>query len=427
MGIISFEKQSEKKSGEKARLIPESPEYVKKAREIIEGRVKLKLKEYSGEIKQKELEKSLYFDFSDALRDNPPIEGCFSPEEELKKIRQLPKDKKGKALESFKDKLVRQREAWAQCRVFIERYIEFDHDVPQEKLLQIVEQFGQKYGFTDSQKQIAEGLLDNYYITRKRALEIREQFPDDVDLVNELTKAGFEKTASFNVSVGPMTIDITADRFDAGRIYHQSKDAVVSFRSNGFAAQSSHKNPILYIVLNRDKVQKSTLPHEYEHQKNRLFRTIFDREPAIAKKKDLWEQYRLEQEPETKKILLEAYFRLKRQRAFNQAKDEFFAIKKGMTLCSYDIFFEKGGAYDYLGYLRDWEEMKGNQLWQEVSQKVLVDEYRTIIENAIKAFDDLMQKGGYSEEEAIALLTDKSLPDWPKAVRRQLEAKEKPC
>ena len=46
----------------------------------------LKVKEYFGQLNQKDLDQLLSFDFQEQLQDNQPIEGVFSPEDELAKI-----------------------------------------------------------------------------------------------------------------------------------------------------------------------------------------------------------------------------------------------------------------------------------------------------------------------------------------------------
>lgn len=119
---------------------------------------------------------------------------------------------------------------------------------------------------------------------------------------------------------------ISTHLFDAEKIFKGSKDTVASLPYTGFAAQSRHKDPILYIVVNRDKdyedqTRESTLLHEYEHMKNILFRKIFDQQ-------------------------------------------------------------------------------------------------------AVAAFDHLETEGKYTREEIIAMLADKSLPEWPKAAKRLLEQKK---
>lgn len=397
---------------------------------------------YFGGLNQKDKDKDfdefLSLDFQDQLRDNPPIEGVFSPETELARIKSLPKEQKREALTAFKEKLARQREAFAACRVFIERSIEFNHDVPREKLTALIEKFGGQYGFTDEQKQIAEGLVNNYYANRQKVLEVKQHFSDDTALVNELTDIEFGKNERFDVSVGPMTIDIDADGFNAGRIYEKADKPVIGFKYGGFASQSVGENPVYYIVINQDRQMRRALndptgektrKHEYEHQKNKLFRAVFESQFGVDTTKAPWgDDYCLEQDPEVKKVILEEFFGKKRADALEQAKDEITAC-----LCDEDLptvqrqleqlFFSGEGAYDYLGQFRN--SGVGDVLYQEIAQEILVQEYRVIIEKAVESYAKLVRKGGYSTQEATALLTDKPLQEWPKTIRRLLEQKEK--
>ena len=164
----------------------------------------------------------------------------------------------------------------------------------------------------------------------------------------------------------------------------------------------------------------ATLQHENQHQENKLFRQQFDKydnNPRI-----LWSQYKNEQDVDTKKTLLESYLRSKRDEALIRAKDEIIAMKKDRELYKYDIWFKQdNSSYDYLSVIRD---TKDSDLYKEYSQRILVEEYRRIIKDAITAFDQLKKKGRYSIDQTISLLTDKSLTQWPKTTRRLLEEKQ---
>jgi len=392
----------------------------------------LKIKEYLGQLNQEDFDKLLEFDFKEQLKDIPPIEGIFSPEEELAKIKSLPKKQKRKALATFKENLAQQSEALAVCRVFLERSIEFNHDVLREKLIELVEKFGAKYGFDSHQRQILEQLIDGYFENRRRVLNIRKEHTDNASLVSELSGLDFNGIAKFDVSIGPMSVDITTDGLNANRIYLKSMDVVAKLIHVGFAARSSHKKPIFYTVTNKSNIiegrllRGGTLIHEHEHQKNRLFREIFDRQIKIEEKNMLLYQYEAEKDSQSKRQLLEAFFRLKRQEGLQHAKDEVIAMKKDKAPYGYGFFFEKDGSpYDYLAHVRDWKKKKNDTLWQEVAKKVLVDEYRKIFESAVSSFDRLEKEAGYTRDEIIALFADKSLPEWPKTATRMLEHKGK--
>lgn len=399
----------------------------------------LKVKEYFGKLNPEEFDELLSFDFRTHLEENPPIGETFSPEEELIKLRSLPKEEKRKALDVFKQRLATQRKAWGQCRRFIERRIEFNPDVPRNKLIDLVaNQFGKPYGFTKEQQQIAEQLIDGYYENRRRALEKRRSQPDDIALIQELTGVNLGKSDDVHVAVGPMTIDISANGFNSGRLYEGSEDPVIGFKYGGFADHSVGNNPIYYTVINQDRwirwvdymdpSGQRVRHHEHEHQKNRLFQRVFEEQLEGSGNENLYWQYETEQDPETKRAILEDYFRSERAKALERAKDEITASLYDRSLTQLnsqlsDLFFKKYGPYDYLSYLRDHEAKKEDPLYQETSRRMLVQEYRVTIEKAVDALSRLTKKGKYSAQEAVALLTDKSLSDWPKTVNRLLEQK----
>ena len=413
-----------------------------KIKEVFEGvkdylkHKSLKVKEYLGQLNQEDFNQLLDFDFQEQLKDVPPIEGVFSPEDELAKVKNLPREQKREALATFKENLARQREALAVCRVFIEITIEFNHDTPIEKLLEMVERFGAQYGFDDRQKQITEQLIDGYYENRQKVLEIRQQFSDDHELVNQLTGVNLGKEEKLDVSVGPMSIDIDTEGFNAGRLYEKADQPIIGFQYGGFASQSVGENPIYYVVINQDKwirtmghndpTGEKTRKHEYEHQKNKLFRAVFEYQEAP---RQLW-GYKGEQDPETKKITLENFFNESRSAALERAKNEITASLYDRTLPQLqrqlgNLFFEqKNDPYDYLAYLRNWEEFKDDPFYQETAQRMLVQEYRETIQEAVDSYAELVNKGKFSTQEATALLTDKPLEDWPKTIRRLLEQKE---
>jgi len=401
-------------------------------------------------------------DMAPILEKVLPIEGVFSPDEEVQKLWSVPREERRNAMASFKDKLARQKEAWALCRISIEKRIETNPNLPRDDMIEIIGTFASSYGFAESHKKVAELLVDDYIEMHKRVKEAREEFPDDIDLLNRLTGMKFSKSDAddFEIAVGPLSIEISCSGFNAGRIFERSEDPVVGFRYWGFVSQSRDKEHVYFLVVNRDKAGIGTLLHEREHQKNRILnprlydvREVRDgvREQLnkgvrgflrhqISEKllgferkfrREIFQKYESAKDPEEKAFLLAEYMRLKRETALNRAKDEIIAQKIVDPLYietlgygyNYDIYFRQdGGAYDYLSKLRNRKDKKEDQLWQKTAQKVLVDEYRQIIGNAISAFDRLKDSGN-SQEEVIAMLSDKRLAEWPKTARRLLEEK----
>jgi len=403
-------------------------------------------------------------DMEPILEKVPPIEGVFSPDEEVQKLWSLPKAERREAVSSFKDKLARQREAWALCRTNIEERIEANPDLPRDEMVGIVREFASHYGFADSHVKVAESLVDDYMEMHKRVNEVREKYPDNIALINRLTGMKFTNSdaSDFTVEVGPMSIEVWCSGFNAGRIYEKSEDPVV-FKHRGFATTSRGTKPHYYLVVSRDIGDTYTRDHEVEHQKKRILapklygaseargdvreqlnggvraflrHQIGERVLRFGRdfESEVFQQYESTKDPEKKAFLLAEYMRLKREAALNNAKDEIFAMLKvdipyierfgHSRYGGYNIFTKQNGdAYDYLQKIREDDKKKDDPLWQETAQRMLVDEYGQIIDNAINAFDQL-KNSGYSQSEVIAMLTDKRLAEWPKTVRRLLEQKE---
>jgi len=394
-------------------------------------------------------------DMAPILKRVPPIDGVFSPGEEVQKLWDAPKDQRREALASFKDKLARQREAWALCRTSIEERIEANPDLPRKEMVRIIGEFASQYGFSPDHVIVAESLIDDYMEMHKRVNEVRVQYPDDIALINYLTNMKFtqDQADDFEIAVGPMSIEISCSGFNAGRIYEKSEDPVPDFKYPGFASVTGGKTPLYYLVVERGtKWNKDITLHEKEHQKNRILAPRLygvsevrsDAQEQLNRgvlgllrhrvgekvlgfernfEDEVFQRYESEKDSQKKAFLLAEYMRLKRETALNRAKDEIIAMKleNEFPYSTYNIFMSQdGNAYDYLQYLR---EKKNDPLWQETSQRVLVDEYGGIIDRAIEAFDQL-KRSGYSQAESIAMLTDKRLPEWPKTARRLLEQKE---
>ncbi len=379
------------------------------------------------------------------LQRVPPIKGVFSPDEEVQKLWSVPKEKRREAVSVFKGKLARQRKAWALCRTAIEERIEANPDIPREEMVGIIGQFASSYGFEEPHTQLAEKLIDDYILARKRVTEVREKYPDEIALINRLTGMKFTnaEAGDFNISVGPMSIDILCSGSNVRRLYGRSNDPVVGPKYWGFASQSNDKPPIYYTVIDADKADSyylyHPLKHEHEHIKSRLLKSIsyprgigFFGHQVLEKalrfernfEHELWKRYFLSKDTQQKSFFLEEYMKMRREEDLDKAKGEIVSFLKDSGLSRLrnelgELFFSKGGPYDYLAPLRNWEKGKDDPLWKETSQKFLVDEYRAIIESAVDYFGQLIYSG-YTKEEAIALLFDKPLSNWPKTVRRLL-------
>ena len=397
----------------------------------------LKIRERFGRLDKEGFERLLAFDFQRELQDNPSnIEGEFSPEGELQRIKKLPRREKRRALPAFKERLATQRLAWAACEVFIERQIEFDHDVPKDKLMETVDLFGRHYGFTEEQRDLAERIVDRYYEARGKVLALREEFPDDRELLTSLTGVKFGESDKVKVSIGPMSIDVEADSRSAGKIYELSEDPVHVYRGAGFMGTSSDGREITLVVFNTSKPSRWILldpfgtrakRHEYQHAKNRLFEKFFGKEKGVAFR-GLFEDYDQEADPRVKEVILEDFFRHHRAKALDDARDEILAglTEKSPWAIDFEIdayYLGGSGPYDYLKEIRDDKNRKSDRLYQKVAKQVLRKEYGRILHQAVRAVGELSFERKLSKQEIVALFIDKPLTLWPKVARRFLGKK----
>lgn len=381
------------------------------------------------------------FEFDRYLKKNPPIDGVFSPEDELLKIREMPfgteeeKAARKEAREEYKEKLARQRRAIAECRLSIERAIENDNDVPKERLLAHVLQFGLHYGFTAEQHEIFEKIIDSYFSFRKNALDFRAKFPDDLALVRELSGLKKLEPEKIKVSVGPMSIDILADAYATNQMYKGRLDVIRNSGLMGFSARG--KGNVFYTIQSNTWVRGGyVLAHEQEHVKNNLFKSLFEVQSNEVEKQMALFKYMnpvyLVYDSPKQRLALETYFYFEVKDTLMKVRDEFLARKKeGNEVVDISIFLssDKGKSYDFLKGVKQYRPKtnKEKELWQETKIKFL-GMYEKIIRSAVSSFDLLKSEGGYATDEVIALLTDKPLEEWKRTAERLLKQhkKEKP-
>src|SRR4030043_100544 len=111
--------------------------------------------------KENNLQKTLEIEFEQVEKDILPICDYFDPEMELESFKYMTREQKREALNDFKSKLGRQREAWATCCAFLKRKIEINYDVKKQDLMDWIDKFSTKYGFTESQIQTEEEKINN--------------------------------------------------------------------------------------------------------------------------------------------------------------------------------------------------------------------------------------------------------------------------
>ena len=368
---------------------------------------------------QKELGALLEEEFTQFQQKNLTISDVFDPETEIEKIRQQARGENKKiALAEFKTKLIIQKKAIAECSNFLQKIVEENNDVPKENLLVWLERFSTNYGFSQSQKEISNNIIDEYYTHRKAAVELRKNFPSDTDLVFELTGKKLEKDVNIKIEINEMIIVIYCNKETIKKLHGGQ-----SWTPGGFATQSfGHPNVLFNVIDIGEQDYAEIVIHEKQHSINKLFAKHLE---TLKNDMDVsYSDYFTEADPQIKKILLEKYLIHERDQALSRAKDEIIAMKKDGRSDYFDEFFnyhDPKNSYDYLQHIRSQE---GDSVYFKTSEEVLVVEYEKIIQKALKTYDVLTKEEG-SNSKAIHLLIDKPLKDWPKTIKRFLEQKNK--
>jgi hypothetical protein len=358
----------------------------------------LKLKEHFGKIDKPEFLELLDYDFKGELKDNIP------------------------------NKSMSQLRAWSACRMYLERVIEFDPEVQKDSLTGWVDRFNGVYRFSEDQKKSAYEAIDSFYQKRGKAKEAMEKFPEKHELVNHLTGLNFPKGTEFDISLGPMSINITTGKKAFSDI-HERKHGNINVPYLGFATMTEYgEKGIHFTVINSDLVKRrsskhNTLKHEEEHVKNRLFRRMFDNEIDSERLDNLRKSYENEADPVKKEKIYKGWLSSKMMNALGRAKDEFIATIRGGVSGkkAVKLILERteGNPYDYLAPTR--KEIEEKKYDKKTAKKMLEKEYDNIVISGRKAFTKLKHKGKMSTDLVIAMLSNKSMDLWPETVKRYLE------
>ncbi len=344
----------------------------------------------------------------------------FSPEDELKRISQLPGDKEGpkrEALEKFKARLAEQRQDLAELQVDLEKKIESNPDIKPEELAAFTKESSERNGFSPQQTQIINDSLNKYYQERAKVLALRSKYKDTVEgntqLIRELTSVSLspKEIENTQITTGPMNFVIETDDATTNKLY--AKTGGITSENYYIGGFANSDGPANVTVLNSDiHSGESFKKHEAQHLKNSLFEDHFE---------DMHEKGA---QKYAAPVNLEERLRAKQESSLARAKDEILAsiyTEGAKNMDAKGLFLNKEQSpYDYLDKYRKTSAYKEQP---DLSKKILEDEYGEIIERAGESLTQLKKKGRYSDEQTIALLNDKPLKDWPKTVQRLLEKK----
>ena len=381
--------------------------------------------------------------------NNPLTTGdIFSPELELKKIRQAPREEQPQLLQEFKEKLAYQKEGLANIQEQVIQKVRENPDASLEQLYGWTSDLGKKYGLTDEQKGVARDLLKTYSEKHLNIRNIRQKYPDDKKLYQAMF--GHEPKGKIEVVEGPATLSFRCHNLeDYATIYSQKflsgvglerRDLDIADMSGGASISSSNipglegtitavNLPRAYTQKDADQIEK----HEEQHAIKKLFGDRIQHRTAFSRLLDASNEGERE-------LALKGLLRNRRERiADERARDEILAYFKGGnrdsqgTLQELTKSGEKGGLYDYLkldkqdvlkeadGWLKTYgperfgEEFKPKV--EKAAEEVYGKEYQDLLKEGIQAVQTLTKKG-YTKEETMALLIQEPLSRWDKVVKR---------
>lgn len=361
--------------------------------------------------------------------------------EALKKIHKKRQEK----TKEYKEKLVRQQRAIAECRNYIQKEIEDNNDIDKDVLMKWVSKFATEYGFTKGQRDEFGRHIEIYYKKRKEAHKTYEQFKNDKkELIKELfgedtaEKLTEEKMGKMSISIDRMAILIDAD-LDIMNKLRSNEDELIDKRGkdkNDILTIGFHKNVggLSVIVLGR----KSILSHERQHAINSIFSEQFNnREKAVREKGEGLTNLIEGGNPEEKQKILKDYLWAVRERILGKVKDELLSTlagfddaKEGLAFLSDEteriprwekMFLE----YEDYSYLKKYKIIdsdaykKAQKMDADVCEEILRKDYKKIIKNAIESLRDLTEKY-YDPKEIISLLTYQDLKYWLGVARREI-------
>jgi hypothetical protein len=408
--------------------------------------ISLKEKEFNGNITFEELVKLLSLEFQQFNSNKILVEEEFDPRKELEKVKSTPWEVRGGELAKYKEKFITQKIALAECRIYLERLIRHSPDIDRKYLDKTIQNFKEKYGFSENQLKIFNDLLDKIQEKRKDLKFLRERFPNDAELFKFVTGLEVDPGDKVEVYLDPINFYFRISSSLAYKLMPVKKnfiDSIFWSHTKGFKFnfQNLELDNIKYDVLGiflpvesevlDPEAFKRTLKHERQHATNDMLENYFyeaqNPKERHIKIKDLKNKQQIDN------FLESAY-----QGIVDRTQDELTAQlisktgdeRKFLTDFKYGFKTIVGisqfgwGIYNYFKYFEIGDEGYFNDFRDDIWRSklhFLKERYKQDLERSAKAFWSLIHEGGFSLDQAISLLSDRKLLDWPKEAKRILE------
>jgi len=390
--------------------------------------------------------------------EEPPIKPgeIFDPVKEMHKILNQPSlEEQKKAYQEYLKKLIYQKQGLARMQEELIMHIRINPDIDKDKLLEIFDQWGEKYGFTSSQREITEFILNKYEEKHQAIKKIREIFPDNNLLVKHLF--GVPAFGKIEVIEGPMHLYFKCHKFsDFLRIYYfvsrnkiiLSDDSEIDEKTReeahhvtafccsprsglNFDLDLDLKFKLAYslIVENSSEIRANDSKRIYKHEEQHAINYLFSILPLeMQNKMKYFPEDRLIKQQEMLNSLkdkkdtgflefLESYFRDKRRDWEEQIKDEIIANMTDIKATPNMIWKKlvESSVYDYFKFI-NYMDQSGNLI--TLKQK-LIEECLQIGKDA-----GIINQQNYSKyQQLIEKVSHKILDlEWKELIHDGLEA-----
>lgn len=382
------------------------------------------------------------------------IGDVFDPEKEIGEIKKLPRGEKRAKIAEFREKLAFQKEGIGELQEALEKAIRKNPDAPLDELYDYIIKAAPLFGLTEEQKKLARSVVEKYVEKHKFIKEIREKFPDDIDLYEDFF--GRKPWGKIEIVEGPIIICFRVFNIkDFAYLGSMSfikrrpptKADIELVEDGGAFIFSEEEIPRFRGVVMVERVEEdfdfpgdseAKFAHEEQHAINFLFEKPFKNTLAYKQEMEKISTHLKDAENDNeRKLIIEQYFRHIRTDFENSAKNEIIAYfqeyegimeEGGFEKIFFDLT-ESYGSYDYYSMERTvirkyiFKELskivgiKYIPLIKSIAEDIFVREYEKTVKDAIDSLK-LLQSAKYSKKRIVALMQKEPLRKWRKVADR---------
>lgn len=366
----------------------------------------------------------------------------FTPEDEIKKIKELPKEGRPAKLREIKEKLAYQKKGLAKIQEELIKTIRANPNATYAQLFDQATEAGAQYGLDWWQEEITRRLIKRYIEKHEAVQKARKEYPKDNDLFEAVF--GRQPKGRIEVITGPITLYFkTRDEKDYALIYSQSflekreptLEEITEALKTGGALIFTSLVPGLEgnITAENSTIEtfgysESLHTHEEQHAITNLFKEERERLAAGHSLNEARNAILAGGIKNLEENLRRYFIYGRRANVEDATRDELLSYSK-QGVSTQEIvknLIEKDGLYDNLskseGILSAPIITELGKDHKPLIEKIVTEvfdrkKYAQSIKDAIAVLSGLRKKG-YTLEQTIALLQPEPLFKWKKTYKR---------